>query len=504
MMSWLRFLRGPSDVRKDLMTSKTRAFLLFLIAASLVCSCRKLEASRTIAITHVTVINADDSSPQADMTVLVQKQRIVAVSPSVSTSIPWNAQVVDATGKFAIPGLVDAHVHLTGSGEPEGSREFMIPLLLANGITTVRDMGGYLESLLPLRREIAEGKRVGPTIFFAGPYLDGNPPSFQPSLVVTNAAQADEDVQTLVERGVDFIKVQSILSREAYFAIAAAAHREHIVFVGHVPDRVTAAEASDAGQKSIEHLTGVLRACSHDEPALMREQFRAAPKKETPKESQARAAAWERSLLASYSEEKAAELIAKFRRNGTWQAPTLVLLRNDAFPGPDTDPAAEAVLRYVPRTIAQKWKEARLEQSRFATSTEFALREKLLAQSMRMVGQMQAAGVGVMAGTDTAAPYVVPGFALHEELELFVQAGLTPKQALRAATKSPADFLGESERNGSIAAGRAADLVLLGANPLEDIRNAEKIEAVVVRGSFLDRSALDNLRKSVEKFAAEH
>src|SRR5262249_42378922 len=209
-------------------------------------------------------------------------ERIESISPSGKTKLPENSDMIDATGKFLIPGLVDAHLHLTGSREPRGSREFFLPLLIANGITTVRDMGGYLESLKPLREEIQRGKRVGPQIFFAGPYLDGSPPSFQPSLVVTNATQASEDVRTLVQQGVDFIKVQSILSREAYFAIAAAAKREHMTLVGHVPDRVTAFEASDAGQKSIEHLTGVLRSCSGDEPRLMREQVQGAPKYATP------------------------------------------------------------------------------------------------------------------------------------------------------------------------------------------------------------------------------
>ena len=159
-----------------------------------------------------------------------------------------------------------------------------------------------------MRDDIKRGKRVGPQIFFAGPYLDGSPPSFQPSLVVTNATQASEDVHTLVQQGVDFIKVQSILNRDAYFAIAAAAKREHITFVGHVPDRVTAFEASDAGQKSIEHLTGVLRSCSSDEQRLMREQMQAAPKYTTPSGAHSREVAWERELAATQSERNTATI----------------------------------------------------------------------------------------------------------------------------------------------------------------------------------------------------
>src|SRR5271163_2316709 len=144
------------------------------------------------------------AAPQADMTVLIVRDHIAAMSSSAEANLPRNATIVDGSGKFLIPGLADMHVHLTGAGEPDGSRKFMIPLLIANGITSVRDMGGYLESLLPLRHEIEEGKRLGPRIIFAGPYLDGNPPAFQPSLVVTNGVQASEDVRNLVQRGVDF------------------------------------------------------------------------------------------------------------------------------------------------------------------------------------------------------------------------------------------------------------------------------------------------------------
>jgi imidazolonepropionase-like amidohydrolase len=438
------------------------------------------------------------------MTVLVADHLISAVGPSQSMAVPRDAQVIDARGKFLIPGLVDSHLHLTGSGEPSGSRDFMVPLLLANGITTVRDMGGYLESLEPLRRDIKQGKRLGPQIFFAGPYLDGSPPSFQPSLVVSNAVEAAEDVHTLVEQGVDFIKVQSILSPDAYFAIAQAARREHITFVGHVPDRVTAAEASDAGQKSIEHLTGVLRGCSSDEPRLMREQFLAGPKNATPQSSQVREMAWDRELLQTYSENQAAALFAKFVKNETWQTPTLVLLRNDAYPGPQTDSPDDPLLRFVPRTIAEKWRQVRVAQDQWVTPADFAVRERLLAQSMQVVAQMQTSGVRILAGTDSAAPYVIPGFALHQELELLVQAGLSPMQALQGATKNPAEFLGKSKTQGTVEVGKTADLLLLDGNPLEDIRNTRQIHALILHGHLLDRTTLDDLLLSAQRFAVNH
>jgi imidazolonepropionase-like amidohydrolase len=479
---------------------KRTAFLLAIAIAAAFFACSRPNQS-ILAITHVALIDATGTPPQPDMTVLITNQRISAIGPSKSAAIPRDAQVLDATGKFLIPGFVDSHLHLTGAGEPNGSREFIVPLLLANGITTVRDMGGYLESLVPLRHDIQQGKRLGPQIFFAGPYLDGSPPSFQPSLVVTNATQAAEDVHTLVARGVDFIKVQSILNREAYFAIATACRREHITFIGHVPDRVTAAEASDAGQKSIEHLTGILRACSSNEPRLIREQSRSASKHETPQGSRARQLAWQRELLQTYSGEHAANLIATFLRNQTWQTPTLILLRNDAYPGPETDSPVDPLLKFVPRTIAEKWKQVRRTQDKFTRPQEFTLRRGLLAQSMRVVGQMQASGVRILAGTDTAAPYVIPGFALHQELALLVQAGLTPMQALQAATKNPADFLGKLGTQGTIEPAKTADLLLLDANPLDDIHNTQRIRALILGGKLLDRTALDELLASETKFA---
>jgi len=477
--------------------------LLTLSVIFLVCSCSSAPPP-SLAITHVTLIDATGAAPMPDMTVFVADEQIAAIGPSKSVSIPRGIKTLDATGKFLIPGLVDMHAHLTGAGEPTGSREFILPLLLANGITTVRDMGGDLDSLLKLRHEIEHGPLQAPRIFFAGPYLDGDPPFFQPSLVVTNSAEATEDIHSLISRGADFIKVQSNLRREAYFAIADVCRREHFTFVGHVPDHVTAAEASDAGQKSIEHLTGVLRACSSEEPLLMRKQFAAGPRKATIGQSLNRELGWQRELLQSYSDEQAAALIAKFMRNQTWQVPTLILLRNDAFPTPETDPSRDSRLRYIPLQVLANWEKGTKDRDKGATAEEFALRASFMQASLWIVGKMNAAGVPILAGTDTTAPYVFPGSSLHEELALLVQAGLTPMQALQAATKRPAEFLGKLQTQGTIQQGRIADLLLLDANPLEDIHNTEKIRAVILRGKLLDRNFLDELLAKEENFAKAH
>jgi amidohydrolase family protein len=473
---------------------------LGFVACCLLGACKKPQSS-ALAIVHVTVIDMTGAPPASDQTVLIDKGKIVALGSDASISVPYGARTVDGRGKFLIPGLSDMHLHLTGAGEPVGSREFFLPLLLANGITSVRDMGGYLDYLISLRDEINEGKRIGPRIVFAGPYLDGDPPSFQPSLVVTNRKQAADDVHSLVGKGVDFIKVQSQLSRPAYFAVAHTCRNEHVTFSGHVPDRVTAIEAADAGQRSIEHLTCELRACSPRENELMRKQFGMPTKRATPAQSKARQLAWQREVLDSYSAERAAALMEKFREQQTWQTPTLILLRNDAFPSPEFKLRNEANTKYVPAKFLEGWSKNYEQQMKNISAEEFSIRAAMLEKSLALVGLMQKSGVKILAGTDSAAPYVIPGFSLHEELALLVNAGLTPMEALQTATRSPAEFLGHPDSQGTIAVGKNADLVLLDANPLDDIHNTQKIRAVFVRGKLLERGELDSLLTDAERFA---
>ena len=471
-------------------------FLLFTAA------CRK-PIPATIAITHATVIDATGASPQPNSTILIDHEKISAMGPDSSLEIPSGAQVIDATGKYLIPGLADMHIHLTGAGEPSGSREFIFPLLIANGITTVRDMGGDVAQLKKLRKEINSGDQIGPQIFFTGPYLDGNPPYFQPSIVVVTPAEADAAVHKLKSEGVDFIKVQSGLKPDAYFAIAEAAHKENIRFVGHVPDSISPAQASDAGQSSIEHLTGILLACSSRETELRQQQLNPPPRKETPRQTSLRQRAWQQAVLDTYSREKAQQLYAKLLANHTWQVPTLPLLIELAYLTPATDRANDPNLKYIPQNLQKNWKQGRAESLANKTSGDFQLRAKLVEASLKAVGDMHAAGIPMMAGTDSTAPNLVPGFALHDSIADLVHAGLTPMQALQAATSKPAEFLNRSNEQGTIAPGQRADLVLLDANPLDDIHNTQKIRTVILKGKYLDRAALDALLNHAAQFAAK-
>ncbi len=469
--------------------------MLFLAAAC------KRPASSLLAIEHVTVIDMTGAPLAPDQTVLIEKEKIVAVGPSQSVATPSGARILDGSGRFLIPGFADMHVHLTGAGEPDGSSKFILPLLVANGITTVRDMGGKVELLKGLRDEVGAGKTIGPKIFFTGLYLDGDPPAYQPSIVIKNADDARSAVDQLKREGADFIKTQSHLEREAYLAIAVESKKQGIRFAGHVPDRVSALEASQAGQASIEHLTGVLLACSSKETKLREEQFASGPPNETMEQALARSRAWQRKLLDSYSPEKAANAFRAFAVNGTWQVPTFPIMAHLGFMTPKTDLSQDPRMKYVAQNERALWKQGIAERLENRSDADFALREEIVKRSLAVVGEMRRAGVRFMAGTDTAAPNVFPGFSLHEDLAFLVQAGFTPMGALQAATRNPAEFLGRFDSQGTIAVSKNADLVLLDANPLDDIHNTQRIRAVILRGKLLDRSTLDELLTNVEKFA---
>jgi imidazolonepropionase-like amidohydrolase len=483
--------------------ARSPLIFLSLIACAALSSCSSPHPT-ALAITHVSVIDGTGAPPKTNFTVIVEGTHIAAVGPSVSTSIPRNTKVIEGSRKFLIPGLADMHIHLTGAGEPTGSREFIIPLLVANGITTVRDMGGRVEALKQLREEINSSKRVGPQIFFTGPYLDGNPPSFQPSIVVQNAAEATAAVDELKKEGVDFIKVQSRLLPQPYYAIAREAKTQEIRFVGHVPDSITATDASNAGQSSIEHLTGVLLDCSAREDELRQRQMVPPPKHETKAQANARDRQWTKDLLDSYSAERADKLVHTFLANQTWQVPTFPVLVHIGFLTPASDLKNDPKMKYIPKRTQDTWQQGRAEQIDHRSGEEFALRAEAIQRLLQIVRKMNAAGLPLMAGTDSTAPNVIPGFSLHEDLAYMVQAGLTPMQALQAATTRPAEFLHRAAEQGTIAAGKRSDLVLLDANPLEDIHNTQKIRAVILDGRLLDRRDLDALLTEVEQFASSN
>jgi len=422
-----------------------------------------------IALTHVALIDVAGAVLKLDMTVVISGDRISAIGDSSKLSLPAEAKVIDATGKFLIPGLWDMHVHWYAKNT--------LTLFTANGVTGVRQMFGNPD-LLRWRDEIAKGSLLGPRMVVASRIIDGPEPVWPNSISVRNEAEGREAVRKVKQWGADFVKVYALLPRDAYFGIAAEAKQQGISFVGHVPTSVSPGEASDAGQKSIEHLTGILIACSDKETELREELVKA-----TSPEARSRVQA---TALAAYDEKRAMDLFARFVRNQTWQCPTLTVLRSNAYLG-DENFRQDGRLRYIPRQLQQRW------SVRIANRDNAGAAKKVFQKQLGIVGAMSKAGVPILAGTDTGNPFCFPGFSLHDELALLVIAGLTPVEALRAATVNPAKFFGLENTLGTIEQGKIADLVLLDANPLLDIRNTQRINAVISKGHLFDRKALDTM-----------
>jgi len=422
--------------------------------------------AKPIAFVHVTVIDPAVGTSEPDMTVVVNGGRIAEVARALKP--PAGAQIVDGGGKHLIPGLWDMHAHQV----PDS-----IPLFVANGITGVRSMADDLERVKTARDRIAAGEVIGPRIYFCGPHVDG-PQRPRPAMVpVSTPEEGHKVVADLRKRGVDFIKVYDGLSREAYFAIADEARQQHIPFVGHVPLSFTAAEVSDAGQKSIEHMPRILAGCSREEAG----------------------AGGSRRPLGAYDDEKAKALFAKFVKNGTWVTPTLTVQGVSAY-WKDPEATRDARIEYVPERIRQSWANSpftRLLDSMPASAAP--ARHRAFDLALDVAGRMHRAGVRILAGTDTGIPYVVQGFSLHRELQWLVKAGLTPLEALRSAISRPAEYLGIADSTGSIAKGKSAGLVLLNADPLQDIANTQKIESVMAGGRYLSRNDLDGMLEKLKR-----
>lgn len=294
-----------------------------LVCCFLDFSCRPTGAApSSLVFTHVTVIDAIGAPAQPDMTVIIQNDRIQAVGKTGVIPIPQEAQaqVIDAAGKFLIPGLWDMHTHLAFINVFPGGRDVFLPLLIAHGVTGVRDIGGDLASLSQWRQEISAGKHIGPRIIASGPMLDGPHPPFPQSVAIKSPAKGRRAVQELKQQGADFIKVQSLIPRDAYFAVMAEAQQHGLPVAGHVPDKITAAEAAEAGQRSIEHPFGLLRGSSTEEEALTQDlslfDLYLSGKKGGPQR-----------VLNSYSAQKADTLFARLADNGTWYCPTFVWIR---------------------------------------------------------------------------------------------------------------------------------------------------------------------------------
>jgi len=442
--------------------------------------------AQTLRIVNATVVDVATGELHPGSTIVIQGNRITSVGSATTAN---GGQVVDAKGSYVMPGLWDMHTHaFFGDGTPE-SRDLILPLFIANGVTGIRDMGSSLEPVLRARADVAAHRLLGPRMIVSGPMLDGPKVSFPSSLAITTPAVGRDAVDSLKRRGVDFIKIQSGVPRDAYFAIADEAKKVGISFEGHVPDAIRASEAIAAGQRTFEHLIGIFEASSPDEDKYITDKYDGGTKRPGV-------------FLKTYDPVREARIIQQIAAAQVWQCPTLFWERGqwlvDTMTGMD-DPD----LAYAAKSWIAKWPASRASILKGLASDPHSVREEFVAHELDIMRKLHAAKVPFLAGTDAPAGVdVLPGISLHLELERFVAAGFTPLEALQTATLNPALFYDKVGDYGSVQAGRIADLVMLNANPLTDIRNTRAIAGVIADGRYLSSADLDQLRAQLKQVAA--
>jgi cytosine/adenosine deaminase-related metal-dependent hydrolase len=440
-------------------------------------------AADALVVRHATVIDVVGGTTRTAVTLVVEGDRITSVESDATARVPDGATVVDASGKFVMPGLWDMHVHWYD--------EEYLPLFTANGVTGIRIMFGVPGHHV-WRERISQGTLLGPRLVVSAGMVDGQPPVWPGSIIVTSEQEARAYVTRLKEVRADFIKTYNRVPRDAYFALLDEARRQSIPVAGHLPTTVSAPEAAAAGHRCIEHLDGVLIACSSDEQQLREKSLeleRRSIESDASIWSSPESILLTRQILTTYSEEKAEALFRHFKMHDTWHCPTLTVHRSA---GLMNDPAFinDPRMKYMPPRIRMMWNPANDFRWKGDTEEAYQSRRRRLEKYSEIVQQMQRAGVGLLAGTDALNPYCFPGFSLHDELALFVNAGLQPIDAIRTATINPARFLGRDNELGSIEPGKLADFVVLSANPLEDIANTRSIVGVVTQGRYYDEKML--------------
>ncbi|WP_433159969.1 amidohydrolase family protein [Kribbella sp. CA-247076] len=453
---------------------------------------------RVTALTHVTVIDVATGRRHRDQTVLIVGDRITGVGRHLP--IPRGAVELDLTGKFVIPGLADMHVHSIGD------ERVSPPLYLANGVTTVREMAGTNPLLYQWRDRIAAGTLLGPRMMVGSNIIDGDPTLWDPNLiqviVVDDGPSARAAVRRVKAEGADFVKVYSRLSPTAYAAILDEARRTGLTVHGHGPDQLTTKQVSNAGQRSIEHIHSLGLAVSTRE-ADVRRMVRDITVSAGDYNS------WFRQLhpiewiaANTFSRARAADVFGTLRRNRTRVTPTLTM--HNVLDQPDYSALDPALAKYLSADAVFSYEYAidtLYKPNRPAE--EIARQRRMWAWRKRFVRELFDHDVPILAGTDTGTPYSVPGFALHDELEHLVSAGATPRQALYAATVEPAQFLGMRADLGSVEPRKVADLVVLDADPLTDIRNTRRIHTVVTRGRVISPTARQRMLAEVEAAVKE-
>ena len=471
------------------------ALSLALSATLIVAAAPAAAAERVdLLIVDATVIDVATGVLTPSTAIAVRGDTIVAVEPTAKARRDYTGKVVNAAGRFVMPGLWDNHVHFGGGQELIGDNKALLPLFVAHGVTTVRDASGDLpEDVLAWRGEVASGALMGPTIYSSGPKIEGLKPIWKGTLEVGSEAEVEAALDKLQALHVDFVKItENTLKPDLFLYAVKQAKARGLTTSAHIPAAVTVDAASEAGLGSIEHMGYALRLGSPQEAQIAAE---VAAGKLTGGEATAR-------ILASFDETTAMAGFRRLAARGTYVTPTLNGSRIIAYLDQD-DHAADPYLAYIGKGLrgTYAW---RVERAAKDDAAAIARRHVVFEKNASLLPLLQAAGVPLLAGTDSGFlnSFNYPGVGLHDELALFVARGLTPLQALQASVINGPRFLGHADRYGALAKGKAADILILERNPLEDIAATRAIGGVVLKGQYFDRKALDEMLKTAAERAA--
>ena len=463
-------------------------FIFFLAFLLLFSTSQDIFSSKRVVIENVTLIDAGNPIRE-EMTVIIDGDEIVSINKSNigTTALLDDDVVIDGRDKFVIPGLWDAHVHLTFI--PELDYETAYGLFLMNGITSIRDTGAILKMLKPAIAFAKKNPLKTPRLFYSGPLLDGTPSVYKgtepgyPELSV----EINEDtnltalVNNLIEQEVSFLKTYEMLSEEIFINLLKISEEKNLKVTGHIPLGIDFFKAVDNGLDGMQHIRNLELACTKDSTEGLSKRLLLLENVESIPGSALRSKihlAQRYSSIEDFDEDRCMKVIEHLVVNNVFQTPTLTIntVGSKRF---FANEQWQETYKFLPNVVKNRWLKDSKSMAQQPLNDSYKTYQDW---SMKMVGLFNKQGVKILAGTDTPIGFLTPGFSLHKELELLVESGLTPLQALRAATITPAEFFNLEDKMGTVEVGKFADLVILNNNPLNDIKHTQDIHAVILKG----------------------
>ncbi|ULQ57379.1 amidohydrolase family protein [Flavihumibacter rivuli] len=445
---------------------------------------------RPYLVKGATIIDVRNGQLVKGMVVEIRDGRIASIGDPQMVERKYKGQVIDATGLYMMPGLWDNHMHFGGGDTLIEENKWLLPLYLAHGVTAVRDCAADISpSVLQWRELINQGNLQGPRIFTSGPKLEGINSIWKGDLEVGTKAEMLTALDSLQKLKVDFVKItDNTMKPDLYLEAIKATRARGWKITGHIPASLTLTEVSDAGLSAIEHMTYLLRAGAPDEKLVAK----------LASEGKLQGRAMNVYLLENFDTARASSLFARLAANGTAVVPTLVISHNGAYFDKE-DHSGDDYLQYIGNGLKRTY-EWRVQRAAQDSPEAIYLRHQVFEKAAALLPLVQKSGMKIIAGTDAGYlnSYDYPGIGLHQELAYYVQYGLTPLEAIQASVVNGPAFMGRSTDYGSVEKGKVADLLLLSANPLDDITNTQKISAIIRNGVYIDRKQMDKMLEEIK------